>query len=308
MMKKIVINGFFGWGDLGDEAILKVLLDNVGDDVEVEVGTTLPYLHLPAYANKIGHTVLSWDEDFSGCSVHIVVGGLNWHLPWKQLLSAKIAGHKNVALGLGTEDVVSPYFKHFFEVFDLLSVRDLENFERFKGMGLNPVLTADLAFLLPTEKVECPCNMTVVCPRYPDVATVDFTISEMVKALKEYPEDELLFVPFAPISTSGSIVDLEICRQLRSHFPCAHIFEYPESPEQLNYIISQSKCVITNGRYHAIVFALKHQKPVTYLSPFEKQAKCSGLLKLGKQYNTEELIALAKKNLELLQEIIGKSD
>ena len=49
---RILIAGFLGWGNLGDEGILQAIMDEIGDN-EYSVSTTLPFTMLSNYHRKM---------------------------------------------------------------------------------------------------------------------------------------------------------------------------------------------------------------------------------------------------------------
>lgn len=166
-MTRLVLAGYFGCGNLGDDAMLLGFLAGLGDR---EVGLTL-LSGAPerTYREYNLHSVDRFDFGaiaaelersqalvFPGGSIFQDVTSLRSVLYYARLVTmAKKAGCRVVLLGQG----VGPLNRFFgrrwarnaFNAADLIVVRDPESAATLKTLGvrIRPVLGADLAFLLP---------------------------------------------------------------------------------------------------------------------------------------------------------------
>jgi len=307
-----MITGFYGWGNAGDEGILQAIMDELGDN-EYVVSTTLPFTMLNSYNHRILAEVRTIDDRRIDYDVYLLGGGgLGWGFGWGQALSA-FSSHKrcmNYAVGYGKHDPkLAGLYKAFLEQFDALTVRDEDSQFVLEALGVHAPLTMCPAINLKEEKFECAKNMIAVCPRYEDSDALgnpgDNTpqIDWIVSWLKDAGlDDEVLLIPFSARDGEGNLRDLAVCREITHKLKGATILPVDGySPRKIKYAISQSKLVISGGRYHALVWAAAHKIPYE-LSPTTKLPKGQRFMAMHKKYG-DKLKEMEKKNVEIFKRV-----
>lgn len=174
-MARLLLAGYFGSGNLGDDAIMQgyVLgMRAAGLDEEFDVLTGSPdatqrYYGLPGWDRKNMKQVA---EAISKCDMLVFPGGSIFQdatstrsvAYYAQLVSrAKKAGKKVLLLGQGVGPLTSFFGKRMaveaFKAADVVSVRDPGSLTTLSSLGITrPIqVTADSAFLLP-QPVENP--------------------------------------------------------------------------------------------------------------------------------------------------------
>jgi len=167
MSTQLLLGGYFGCGNLGDDAILLgflQLISNEGFDVTVMAGSpedthrnygvrTIPRKDAAAYKAALAQ-----------CEALVLPGGSIFQdasstrsvLYYQQLVSAaKKANKRVVMLGQGVGPLTSFVGKRLassaFRAADAIAVRDPDSVNLIRQLGIpgSPTLTGDLAFLLP---------------------------------------------------------------------------------------------------------------------------------------------------------------
>lgn len=333
---KICITGFFGWGNVGDEAILLSIMDELGRDNEYIISTSLPYCNnnWGNYHNILknkgynivevrGHEDLRTDFD-----VYILGGGeLNWGYAWRQCLSVFASrldesGIKcmNYAVGYNRKwyynKKLHGLYYSFLKNFDKITVRDFGSLELLKEIKLSNVvmepdnitLTFDSSILLKERKFyDCPTGKVLVFPRYEDygMGSNNDQIEWLVNELKDVNED-VVIVACAPKNIEGVNIDMKLCIELNGRLKNSLVIEMsPFEPEKLKYLIGQSNMVYSGGRYHPLVFAISEEIPFKTYPGGLLYAKNVGLIGMYTEYGKDGLIELTKKNKEIFFEMIG---
>lgn len=314
---RIVITGFFGWGNSGDEGILQAMIDSFGMENEIIVSTSLPYTMLEDYRYRLGYaaevrhlydTRVDFDIWLLGG------GGLNFGYGWQQALSA-IANEKpcmTYGIGFRTDfykTKLKSLMYEFLKHFKAITVRDESTFQLMENVGLNPILTMCPAINLKEQKTECPENMVAVCPRYEDSDKLGKPgnnkpqIEWIVKRLEELGEEAIL-IPFAAKDREGNLRDLELCREIAKRIKGSRIFMNSGfEPKKIKYAISKSKHVISGGRYHALVWAAAHQ--ISYeIAPTAPEGKLQAFVNLHKKYGNK-LLEMEKANLQMFRRVLS---
>jgi len=316
---RILICGFLGWGNLGDEAILQAIMDELGDN-EYSVSTTLPFTLLTNYHRKfpILRDVRQIYDVRSDFDAYILGGGkLNWGYGWRQALAVFSSGIPSMNYGVAYEK--DPFLYHpklnelyaeFLRQFDAVTVRDQDSFDIMEEIGVKSTLTMCPAINLKEEKFSCPENMIAVCPRYEDSDRQGTPgdnkpqIDWIVNRLKGV-EDQVLLIPFAPKNTDGTPVDLALCREIASKLKGAAILQTDGyNPRQVKYAISNSKMVISGGRYHALIWAITHNVPYEVCpSALANYPRMQSLIKMHKLYG-DKLKEMERENVKIFKKII----
>ncbi|MHB8636811.1 MAG: polysaccharide pyruvyl transferase family protein [Fimbriimonadaceae bacterium] len=168
-MARILLAGYFGAGNLGDDSIMQgyVLgMRSAGMDEEFEVlsgspDSTQRYYNLQGYDRKNSRQI---SEAIAHCDMLVFPGGSIFQDAtstrsvkyYQELVSrAKRAGKKVLLLGQGVGPLTSFFGKRLaaeaFKAADAVSVRDPASLTTLKALGVTrPIqVTADSAFLLP---------------------------------------------------------------------------------------------------------------------------------------------------------------
>lgn len=309
---------FFGFNNCGDEAILQAIIDDIGWENEFVVHTSLPFNFLLSYCGKVPHAIetRSIDDDRTDFDVYLLGGGkVDWGAGWQKMFDVIAEDIPVMAYGIGVrlEEKYGrfyPLFSEFLNFFDAISVRDMRSERVLHDLYANPVLTMCPAINLKEEKVSCPENMIVVCPRYLDFneegksdnsEEVDWIVEQV-----QEEKDSVLLIPFSPTDREGSPRDLAVCKQIAQKLKGARILNAdPYKPRQIKYIISKSKMVISGGRYHPLVWAATHNIPFKIFpntSGIVKE-KLDGFLEMYKTYGAEKLKEMAQQNVKVLRDI-----
>ena len=306
-MAKIIINGNFGFGNIGDEAILDGIIQNMDLNMHnVTIATKLPYNFWPDYQTCF--PITSWNNTIEDFDVHLIAnGGSFYNLPWKQIINAKAKNKKLMIYALGNETIdlvnnenIKNVLYEYFKLFDVITVRSLKSKEIFDKLGINSVLTMDPAMNLKSEKWDCPKKMIAVCPRYPDLTSVNKAIQFIIQQIETF-QDEVLLVPFGAFNTEKQPVDMFLCKEIHDFLPKTTIL-YISDVRKLKYFINQSKLVITNGRYHSLLFAISEKVPYKLLA--NNQKKCETLIEMHKKFGLEKLKKMEWQNYKYLKTLI----
>lgn len=313
MIIKIEICGFYGFGNVGDEAILQSIMDPLGNH-EYIISTSLPHHQMQEYSGRIGHEVRSYEDHRTDIDLYILGGGeLNWGYAWRQCLSifASKTPCMNYAVGYNelwyySEQLHELYYE-FLKNFNIISVRDKESLELINGLGpdITPTLTFDPTINLQEEQFDCPENKILVFPRYEDVVSNQPQFDWLIDELSEV-SDEVVLLPCAPQNVDGHHVDLQLCTYLSERLEGSEILNIsPFSPRQFKYLVSKSKKVVSGGRYHPIVFAIAHDVPYCISPTSHTYPKVQSLVSMHNQFGKDGLKRLAEQNMELLHTILN---
>lgn len=307
---RIEICGFYGFGNVGDEAILQSIMDQLGNH-EYIISTSLPYNHdtWRSYSKITGREIRLHEDMRTDFDAYILGGGeLNWGYGWRQCLSifAKDIHCMNYAVGYNRRWYYSPMlhklYHEFLKNFNVITVRDEFSLSLIKDVSseLNPILTFDPAINLKEEKWDnCPKNKVAVFPRYEDDNISNQPQLEwLIQELKDMSEDVVL-VACGPISIDNHLIDLELCQYLKDRLKGSTIVNIsPFEPRKLKYLISQSKMVYSGGRYHPIVFAISHNIPFKFSPTANSYPKNQSIIDMHQKFGRDGLMKLANKNKE----------
>lgn len=311
-MKRIIVNGWFGWNNAGDEAVLQGILQNLAG-LDITIGTSLPYCFFEQYSGLIHHPVVSWDTTLLEYDIHLFgSGGLGYNLPWKQIINTRSKNKKTMIYGGGIEawdlpfgDSIKSALHELYNLFDAITVRSVNSQKMLKAIGIESVLTVDPAINLESEKWDCPKNYTIVCPRFPDVGNVNEVANFFIKHLSEI-KDETILLPFGACNLEGDPIDAYVCKKINEalKIPIWN-FNPVVDIKKAKYLISKSKKVITNGRYHALLFAISANVPyqLTIKENDCMWEKTNGLINMHKRFGTEKLKDMEKNNSRILKEL-----
>jgi polysaccharide pyruvyl transferase WcaK-like protein len=248
-------------------------------------------------------------------------GKLNWGYGWRQALAVFSAGIPSINYAVAYGKHPSLYhpklnrlYAEFLRQFNAVTVRDQDSFDIMEEIGVKSTLTMCPAINLKEEKISCPENMIAVCPRYEDSDQFGNPgdnkpqVDWIVNRLKDVGE-EVLLIPFAPKNLEGIPVDLALCREIASKLKGATILPTDGfNPRQVKYAISKSKRVISGGRYHALVWAIAHNKPYEVCpSALTNYPRMQSIVRTHQIYG-DKLKEMEKENVEIFKKIVRGED
>jgi len=308
-MARICITGFYGWSNCGDEGILLAIMDSLGDHDYI-VCTNLPFNMLENYKTRLPRSVEEVRQIYDVRSDYdgFLLGGgaLSWGFGWRQALTA-FASDKpsmNYAVGYNNHQIYSPrlksLYREFLKQFDAITVRDEHSQHIAEEIGVETTLTACPSINLKEEEFDCPKNMIAVCPRYEDYGSNEPQLKQLAMRLIDV-EDEVLLIPFAPCNSEGVPVDLVLCRELKRTLKHSQILDTDGvSPRKIKYAISQSKLVISGGRYHALVWASAHNISFeACLTAVTNYPKIGAFMNMYEKYGSDKMKQMEKQNRKI---------
>lgn len=310
---RIGICGFYGFGNIGDEAILQSIMEQLGDH-EYIINTSLPYNHWHNYSTHLNLEIRSHEDSRTDMDAYILGGGeLNWGNGWRQCLSIFSSDIycMNYSVGYNTRWYYSKklhdLYREFLKHFDKITVRDEYSLNLLKEVDnglneLNPVCTFDPVINLEEEEFNCPKNKILVFPRYedtvPNANQVDWFLHEL-----DDISHEIILIPCSPVNPEGINTDLELCIYLNERLEGSEIHHIsPFEPSKLKYFISQSKLIYSGGRYHPLVFAMAHDIPFRISPSANLYTKIPSLIDMYNKFGRGGLMKLAGKNADLFYE------
>ncbi|MEM1544798.1 MAG: polysaccharide pyruvyl transferase family protein [Candidatus Bathyarchaeia archaeon] len=308
---RIAISGHYGWGNTGDEAILQSIMDALGYEKQYLIYTCLPSIYHKKYKELLGNIedirpIYDGRLDFDIC---IFTGDTLRH-GLSFVLHALINNKPNILYGIGGyEFIANQKIKNIMieliKAINEVTVRDEELYNHLLNLGAKATLVADPALTLHERPTYCPSDFIAVCPRYYDEQTNIIEAHKIIDRLRK-TNDEILLIPFHPYDVEGNKRDILLCEEIAKHVANATILQTDGyHPREVKYVISKSKMVISGGRYHAILWAIAHNKPFEILTPtFDR--KINSLVEMYKKYGAGTMISMAHKNIAILMEMVKR--
>lgn len=319
-MAKICITGFYGYGNAGDEGVLLAIMDSLGENKYV-VCTTLPFNMLENYQALFpkGTVEVRQIYDVRNDYDAFILGGgaLGWGYGWHQAITAFASEKPSMYYGVGLNwhqryhSKLNNFYSSFLELFNAVTVRDqcsqkiAENIQAYSDnlRKKSVTLTSCPSINLKEEKFNCPKNMIAVCPRYEDYVSNDKQLQWLTERLKDV-SDEVLLIPFAPYNLEGIPVDLDLCLQLKKTLKNSQLLPLVHNPRLIKYAISQSKLVITGGRYHPIVWASAHNIPFEVCPTSNNYPKVWAFEQMHAEFGGKKLKEMEKQNKKIFEEVM----
>lgn len=275
----------------------------------------MPFTFFNDYRKRVPNVELRTLEDTRTDFDALLYGGgkVDWGFAWSLFFNAFVNKKTTMAYGIGlrtdqirTHFTLIPMYADFFRKFNAIAVRDgLSNF-MLKAQHVESQLTACPAVNLKEEKSGFGGDYIVACPRYGDFdanGNVDnkAQVEWFLKRLAS--EERVVLVPFHPRDREGAPRDLELCQEICKWlgsrcitFPCDGY-----NARKVKHLISQSRLVISGGRYHAIAWAIAHDIPHEIAPTIGEPAltKLNGLTKISR----ESLLEGERNNKRIFEEI-----
>lgn len=217
MKKKIVIGGYYGYGSLGDEAVLSVLIQQLKDrypDYEITVLCASPAKMKQKYGVRCVHRYdgAAIIREFSRAELYISGGGsliqdatsvrsLRYYcslIRMAKSMGLKVYAYANGIGPLRNSDLA----RSALSACDAVSVRDSASFEMLDRMGIQSTLSADPFFLYDaaskSDVRRFLCDRGIYTDKY-------FTVSlRRCRGKKQIDEDAFLRI-LLPHIASGEI-------------------------------------------------------------------------------------------------------
>lgn len=314
-MKNIVISGYYGQLNTGDEAILRVLIDRLreyerqeNEDLNVVVLSSRPQLTSSIYNVESVNRKKIWQvvKTLKRCDVFISGGGslfqnetsnrsLYYYL--FQIFIAKLFGKKVFIFSQGIGPIKKWYniliFKHIIKLADYITVRDYDSFDLLYRLKLrNKVdLSADPAFLLSPcceKKVEkllekynidfSKKTIGIVVRKWKKEKDMTDKIAQIADILIENEGYNVVFIPF---QGKWDIIKInEIVSKMKTK---PYILSENLQPHELLGIFRHFDLIV-GMRLHSLIFAAKMNKRfvgISYDPKIDSFLKIYGLKPAG---------------------------
>lgn len=334
---KIVISGFYGLGNTGDEAILESIVDNLRehlDQPEITVFSLSP--EQTAKEHNVKTVYRGWRHDFKGkvkalkeADLLISGGGgllqdtyptrfIFGPLPYYLLIVflAKLVGTKVMFFSQGIGPVNSTWGKILMKVFanmaDFVTVRDQFSKDLLHKLGVTrpeTVVTSDIVFAFNPKKdtaamdslqLERKDNLVAVSVRPWFEKVKQF--EQVAEILDNWIEARDITPVFVPMEGHHDDTASKNVMKHMKHADKCHILGTNFTPNQyLNFI---GECQITIGmRLHALIFSTLTGVPhigLSYDKKVESLLKRSGMWPYSAVLEEMNVDELTKNGLELL--------
>ena len=314
-MKNIVISGYYGQLNTGDEAILRVLIDRLreyerqeNEDFNIVVLSSRPHLTSKIYnvesinRKKICKVV----KAIKRCDIFISGGGslfqnetsnrsLYYYL--FQIFVAKLFGKKVFIFSQGIGPIKNWYnvliFKHIIKLADYITVRDYDSFDLLHRLKLkNKIdLSADPAFLLNPccekkvkkllQTYEIDFNkktIGIVVRKWKKEKDMTDKIAQIADILIENEGYNVVFIPF-----QGKWDTIKINEIVSKMSNKPYVLSENFQPHELLGIFSYFDLIL-GMRLHSLIFAAKMNKKfvgISYDPKIDSFLKIYGLKPVG---------------------------
>lgn len=313
--KKVVISGYYGFGNLGDEAILSAIAHALNEkianlSISVIAGSDKTYLEKELDIKYFKRTslftllkeILSADLFISGGGGLLQdVSGVSTIIYYLSLVKlAKFFGKKTLfyAQGFGpvNSDRGKQIVKQIANGVDLITVRDNESAELFRAVGVTKppiIVTADPVIALKgsgaesifrKEGLESKGSFDLAISVRPWETKNGYLepLAQVADRMHEKFNARIIVIPFQLSQ------DLEVCMELASRMHCdPYVVKNGYTPEEMISFIG-SMDMLLGMRLHSLIFASSYSVPmggIIYDPKVEIFAKSIG----APHWNLEEL-------------------
>lgn len=334
---KIVISGFYGLGNTGDEAILESIVDNLRDELdqpEITVFSLSP--ELTAKQHNVKSIYRGWRHDFKGKvkalkEADLLVSGgggllqdtyptkfIFGPLPYYLLIVflAKLCGTKVMFFSQGIGPVTSTWGKILMKIFanmaDFITVRDQHSKDYLHKLGVRKpetVVTSDIVFAFK-PKADSVCIDSLQIAHKDNLVAVSVRpwfeqvkqFEQIAQILDTLVEQRHITPIFVPMEGHHDVSASEKVLTHMQHADKCHVLGKDFTPNQyLNFI---GECQMTIGmRLHALIFSTIQGVPhigLSYDKKVESLLKRSGMWDFSAVLEEIEVEKLTENALTLL--------
>lgn len=271
----LVLSGFFGRGNCGDEALLQAQYERFADRYDIVISVDERgacdgfWDRYPYDRCRIVHQAnLSVLAEPAVIGIHVGGGGLPHGFNAAQVVHARSLGKPAFITGVDCPGLHTPAaaasLRRYYELFDFVSVRSAGAWETMTTLAAGCHHGADWALGMPTAgppSERSPGTVALVLREFP-VAWISAgyvaTVAGLLDALaRRY--DRVLLLPFCPED-----------ERFLDHVPPArrlprgrHWWE----PRRMQEAIAAAELVVSLGRLHPLVFAANVGVPALFIEP-----------------------------------------
>ena len=291
--RTIVLRGFYGKGNMGDEALLRSILSHLGQEFNYKISVNTPGTPKDDWRKRFPysqHTIISSLARGKVMSPEVSTfflggGGLGLGFGYDQLICARRAGKAFIHSGVHIhDDFFEGKDKDFLQatrsmllLANMTTVRDKFSLESLNKYDIPGEFLPDWAFGLESEVWSPPVPekyVVVTFRRRPpnDAELIKPWLFEMQRFIEALGA-KMVVLPF----DKG---DAMLTKMLG--FSDLNVPDLYFSPEKAKYLISKALAVVSFGRFHPIVFGLSEHVPtfsVDYWYAKESKHKTSLLLR-----------------------------
>lgn len=274
----LLVAGFFGRSNCGDEALLQVIYEQFSPHFEIivsldEHGATDGYWNLYPYdrCQRIHQGNLA-DPARSAHGMIVGGGGLPLGFVADQVLAARSAGIPIALAGtdfpvsrLHKSDAAEEASREYLRLFDYVALRSLAAVGQARKLGHRVVHGADWALRLTTDEDAnvrpAPERALVVLREFPLAAISFHYIEEITRLLESLKEAGFVptLLPFcAEDDRFARALGFELVAPTERHWWNAR---------RVKQLVASSGLVVSVGRLHPMIFAAGTQTPVIQLCP-----------------------------------------
>jgi polysaccharide pyruvyl transferase WcaK-like protein len=296
MKKKLIVRGFFGRGNCGDEAILQSIHKLFGEHYDIGISTELSDVNqdvmrtLFPYANceivNCEDRLIFKRKDVAGFILG--GGGLGLGFGWNQYIVAKRRGVKVVHIGThldasflgddtgetvgldevdviekipeGSADLYNVAVSSFLRLADYYAVRNKQSVEYAKKLGVTPKLYPDVAFALDRDNSpDVPVDkkrMLVTIREYPPTHQDFDKLKKWLVKIEDYATKLGMYIKVIPYCEADAKTTREV------GYGDKMIDGQYWNPRRVKQWVANSGMVVSFGRFHAVVFAISEGIPV----------------------------------------------
>ncbi len=297
---RVLLIGGYGVGNVGDEAILRGLIQNMSENVSKLSVTS----HSPHETYDLHNDYLPEDTEFNPIGVspatalgllkdhdHIVVGGggifSDYMGPYASkiplfMLAARVLRKSLYWTAIGvypsTPPVTLNLLRAAMRCSESVTVRDEISRHTLTNLGLNNIeQVLDPSFTLDYERTETTDTQTIgIAARYVQDSRVDRKLMSVYEDVAEvYLERgwEVVFVPLCQHKYARSGMDQRRCQKLANKYSGASYWATLDPEEMVSKISSFDLMLAT--RLHSMIFSHIAETPFVEI---EYASKCTSIL------------------------------
>jgi polysaccharide pyruvyl transferase WcaK-like protein len=277
----LVLAGFFGRGNCGDEALLQVQFEQFSPDYDIVVSVDergaydgfwnwYPYDRCRIVHQ--GNLGIVTEEQVAG--LHVGGGGLPHGFNAAQVVRARSYDKPVFLTGVDAAAPVSPgaasAVSDYLKLFSFVSVRSAGACETMRSLRPDCHLGADWALALPTDGPQpvAPSGSVLLTIREfpPELLSAAYlaSLDRLVAVLRDR-FSKLVLLPFCP-EDERFLDHLPVTERLAREI---HWW----NPRRMQREIAAADCVVSLGRLHPLVFAANVEVPAVFAEPLSGDSR-----------------------------------